>query len=302
MATSDLNALSSRVDKPLLSLGEILLGIPQLRKQLETLNGQAVVMREGDYKTADGLIFCGACRQPRQTRLGSMVLPAECACDRQRRDMAIFARKQAEMRREKIERLRRECIAADYAALTFDKDDRSDEKTRTVCLRYVERFADMQARNMGLLMYGDTGSGKTFYAACIANALVEQGKMAIIGTTADFIDAMQRNYEADKMQVLRRVEQADLLVLDDVGVEGRNQLTQRLLFELVNARAQARKPLIITSNTITPSAMKTPRTMEEKRLYSRITEMTVSIHVAHPDRRTAIHDDKSAQMRSLLGL
>ena len=40
--------------------------------------------------------------------------------------------------------------------------------------RYVERWQIMRAENLGLLLWGGVGTGKSFLAGCIANALMEQ--------------------------------------------------------------------------------------------------------------------------------
>ena len=41
--------------------------------------------------------------------------------------------------------------------------------------RYVDQWEQAKAENLGLLFWGDVGTGKSFLAACIANALLSQG-------------------------------------------------------------------------------------------------------------------------------
>lgn len=46
-----------------------------------------------------------------------------------------------------------------------------------VCIdrhRYVEQWQTMRTENIGLLFWGGVGTGKSFLAGCIANALMEQ--------------------------------------------------------------------------------------------------------------------------------
>ena len=40
--------------------------------------------------------------------------------------------------------------------------------------RYVEQWQTMRSENLGLLLWGGVGTGKSFLAGCIANALMEQ--------------------------------------------------------------------------------------------------------------------------------
>lgn len=41
--------------------------------------------------------------------------------------------------------------------------------------RYVNNWQQVKAENLGLLFWGDVGTGKSFLAACIANGLLDQG-------------------------------------------------------------------------------------------------------------------------------
>lgn len=41
--------------------------------------------------------------------------------------------------------------------------------------RYVNNWKQVKAENLGLLFWGDVGTGKSFLAACIANGLLDQG-------------------------------------------------------------------------------------------------------------------------------
>ena len=39
---------------------------------------------------------------------------------------------------------------------------------------YVENWPTMQTENIGYLLWGSVGTGKSYFAGCIANALMEQ--------------------------------------------------------------------------------------------------------------------------------
>ena len=39
---------------------------------------------------------------------------------------------------------------------------------------YVENWKEAYKSNIGLLLFGDVGTGKSFLAGCIANALLDQ--------------------------------------------------------------------------------------------------------------------------------
>lgn len=54
---------------------------------------------------------------------------------------------------------------------TFDNDDGSVPQMQ-MARRYVENWDKVWAEHIGLLLWGNLGSGKTYMAACIANVLV----------------------------------------------------------------------------------------------------------------------------------
>ena len=53
---------------------------------------------------------------------------------------------------------------------TFEHDNGRNPQTATARF-YVESWETMQAENIGYLFWGGVGTGKSYLAACIANAL-----------------------------------------------------------------------------------------------------------------------------------
>lgn len=53
----------------------------------------------------------------------------------------------------------------------FDHDDGTVSLMK-LARKYVDSFPEMIHKSAGLLLWGDVGTGKTYMAACIANALI----------------------------------------------------------------------------------------------------------------------------------
>jgi len=53
----------------------------------------------------------------------------------------------------------------------FADDDGQSPKVSALCRRYVEKWGKVLDENIGMLFYGSVGTGKSFYASCIVNAL-----------------------------------------------------------------------------------------------------------------------------------
>ncbi len=85
-------------------------------------------------------------------------------------------RKEAEERRQRMDRIRRRKAQGlqdrylnDY---TFANDN-GENPVMTKARAYVDHWPETFKRNIGLLLFGDVGTGKSFAAGCIANSLLD---------------------------------------------------------------------------------------------------------------------------------
>lgn len=260
-----------------------------------------------DYTDAEGLLVCGECKKHKQMRLdvpmiGERVVPILCACGIARRD-AEEARQEAARRQQRIDELRMAGILSrDHLGMTFDADDGSDAKMATVARNYVENWREIkQQPSPGLLLTGGVGGGKTFWAACIANALIDRGYSALVTNVPTLIQTMAEDFERNKRRILDNIAGVDLLVLDDIGFERSTSYGHEKLFEIIDARYLSKRPLIVTTNLSFPE-LENPAQMEYKRVFDRIIGMTRPVHVKADGRRKRIAQESSRTMDKLLGL
>ncbi len=118
-----------------------------------------------------------------------------------------------------------------------------------ICRDYAFNFRQRSSND--LLFRGGTGLGKTFLAACIAREVARQGFSVVYETAQAAMDSyhdarFDRDDEAaDKV---RRMEECDLLILDDLGTEQVSSASVSALYTLINTRLTARKKTVITTN------------------------------------------------------
>ena len=260
-----------------------------------------------DYKDAEGLLVCGECNQRKQMQLdvplvGVRVVPVLCACGIARRD-AEEAAAEAARRQQRINELRMAGILTrDHLGMTFDADDGSNPKMATVGRNYVEHWREIKQQPApGLLLTGGVGGGKTFWAACIANAMIDRGYSALITNIPTLIQQMAEDFERNKRRILDNIAGVDLLVLDDVGFERQTEYAAEKMFEIIDARYLSKRPLIVTTN-LSFTEMENPSRMEYKRVFDRIIGMTRPVIVEADGRRKRIAQESSRQMDKLLGL
>lgn len=262
----------------------------------------------GDYDGPDGLRWCGKCRQPRQMRLevpliGTRVVYVMCECEKARRE-AEAARQEAVERQMRINELRMNGILnRDHLGMTFAADDGSDPRMTAIATNYATNWREIRKLDApGLLLTGGVGGGKTFWAACIANALIDRGYSAMVTTIPALVAAMSASgFERDKQKVLTNVAAVDLLVLDDIGFERTSPYAHEKMHEIIDERYLAKRPLIVTTN-LSFTELEKPELMEYKRVFDRIIGMTRPVHVKADGRRKRIAQESARRMDALLGL
>ncbi len=93
--------------------------------------------------------------------------------------------------------------------------------------------------------------------------------------------------------------QYQLLILDDFGAERNTEYALEQLFNVIDARYQARKPLILTSN-LSLADLKNPADEAHKRIFDRVLEMCSPVNFGIAGRRQDIANHKLEEMRQTL--
>lgn len=136
----------------------------------------------------------------------------------------------------------------------------------------------MQADNTGLLLWGDVGTGKSFFAGCIANALLEQCVPVLMTNFAKLLNALSGMYTDDRNAYIDSLNRYSLLIIDDLGVERSSTFAQEQVFHVIDSRYRSGKPLIVTTN-LTLDELKHTEDTAKRRIYDRILERCVPIRI-----------------------
>ena len=254
-----------------------------LVKALANDSHRRIEIRENDYKK-DGLWYCGSCHTQKQyiRQVGDIFINAMCLCKCQAeayaREEAYYKEKE---RKKGIDRNRVECFpVVEMGKATFDMDDGKNPKITEICKRYCENFKEAREDGVGLMFYGNVGTGKSFFAACIANELISQEYVVAFDNCRGYADMA---FE-DKEVFHDTITYSDLLVLDDMGMERETEYMKETLFQILDKRCQAGKPIIVTTN-LTADQLKAPRNTDEERVFSRLLNKTVPVLMKGEDRR-----------------
>ena len=270
---------------------------------LEALANASIKAEEGDYVGEDGLIYCAKCHTKKQTEvniLGAIRRPM-CLCKCQAAKRAAEEEERNRIKFEqKVKELRRMGFPeADMQNWTFANDDLANEKITKAAQKYVENFSELRKTGKGLLLYGNTGTGKTFTACEIANALIDKGYPVLVTNFARILNTLQSTFE--KQEYIDGFNSFQLLVIDDLGIERDTAYAKEQVFNIIDSRYRSGLPMIITTN-LTMEKIKNPDDIENRRIYDRILERCFPIEVGGGSRRRkAVREDYEV-MKNLLGL
>ena len=128
-----------------------------------------------------------------------------------------------------------------------------------------------QARN--LFFYGQPGLGKTFLSSAVAKEMLDRG-YTVIYSGASRLFASYDDYRFGRMSnpedfedMLRLIYDADLLIIDDLGVEMSGPSAFQFLFDLMNDRILHNKRMIISTNLTIDEMSKKYTTRISSRLH-----------------------------------
>ncbi len=245
----------------------------------------------GDYMdTETGLLVCGKCHTRKQKKLSFLgterVVCCLCECASEELEKE-HARHEAEENLLRIWQMRSAGLQdRTFYGYTFERCDASQENA-IYAKRYVEHFPEMARTGQGLLFWGNVGTGKTFLAGCIANALLEQRIPVLMTSFPKILNALGGLYSAERNEYLASLNRYTLLVIDDMGIERESQYTIETIYTVIDERYKSGKPLIITTN-LQLDILGNPKDLEHARIYDRIMERCMPVFFGGKNYRSEL--------------
>ena len=141
---------------------------------------------------------------------------------------------------------------------------------------YVNHWPEAFKRNIGLLLFGDVGTGKSFAAGCVANALLDRDVPVLMTNFPTILTRLSGTFGEDRTAFLDSLGDYDLLIIDDLGVERNTEYSMEQMFSIVDSRYRSGKPLIVTTN-LKLDELKHPPDFAHARIYDRILERCAPI-------------------------
>ena len=254
------------------------------------------------FNETDHLIYCSKCNTPRQCRhelQGKVLIPSiRCKCQQEIFEQEEAQRKLHEKQME-IEHLKtnglQDKALYDY---TFAKDNGINPEIK-LAHNYVSNWKEMKANASGLLIWGDVGTGKSFFAGCIANALLEKGVPVLMTNFSRILNTLTGIHFEDRNQFINSLNRYSLLIIDDLGIERNSDFALEQVFNVIDSRYRSGKPLIVTTN-LTLDDLRNPEDTAHSRIYDRLLSMCVPVRFTGDNFRQETAQRKMESMKKLI--
>ncbi|MDD7516633.1 ATP-binding protein [Ruminococcus flavefaciens] len=159
-------------------------------------------------------------------------------------------------------------------------------------LEYTMQYAaTFSPTSKSILMFGQTGLGKTHLSLAIANVVLEKGYSVIYDSAINVLRNIEKehfSYEHSS-EMIDLVMDTDLLILDDMGTEYESQFYNATIYNIINTRLNCGKPSIISTNLDLSGIAR----RYDKRVVSRIISMYSCLEFKGEDVRLQIRKNNA---------
>ena len=261
------------------------------------------VLREDEYLNENNLIFCRKCHTPRQKQINAMgkTMEPRCMCACQTADYE--KREQERKHREFLDMVARNRSVGlpdpELRKHTFENDLGYNPKQIAIAKQYVQHWDEFLAGSTGLLLWGDVGTGKSFIAGCIANALLDKGVPVIMTNFARLLNKLTDMYSGDRNAYIDSFKKYPLMIVDDLGMERNSEFAREQVFSVIDSRYRSELPMIVTTN-LTLEELQHPEDLSRSRIYDRVLERCLPIRVNDQNIRELNQAATFAQAKQLL--
>jgi DNA replication protein DnaC len=122
-------------------------------------------------------------------------------------------------------------------------------------LAYANKYPAV--KKPGLLLVGETGTGKTHLAVAVLRTLLARGHAGVFFDYLNLLARIRSSYNATlgtaDREAFASALEAEILVLDDLGAHRAKDFVEDTVTYLITYRYNYRKPLIATTNLTDPA-------------------------------------------------
>lgn len=220
-------------------------------------------LRDDECLGSDGLPYCKNCFGRRYCVLddGIAVRMLSCECNREKWKKEEEEERAKQILHEFETRRKLSLLDERYKNVSFDtaRITQNNKLAYEKCQNFVKNRKTVYEHGIGMYIYGDNSTGKTYLTACMCNELVRNGSYCVYTNMAQILDEIRATYSGggvSETDLLLKIKSYDFAFIDDLGKEfiGRehnansSKWAEEKFFEILNVRYNAQKPTIFSSN------------------------------------------------------
>ncbi len=141
-----------------------------------------------------------------------------------------------------------------FSQANFELYNKDNKDINKLIFDNVSSIGDLYPNNKKrtIVLYGATGTGKTFLASCMANKILSRGMSVTALTAFGFVNRVLKyhtTFNEEKLSHLTPLLDSDLLVIDDLGTESiLKNVTLEYLYMVLSERINSGKLTLVTTN------------------------------------------------------
>lgn len=142
-------------------------------------------------------------------------------------------------------------IGMKFQNLNFENFNSNSENELAIAIAkdYVNKNITSENAN-GLIIMSESGVGKTHLAASIANKLIENDKIVLMGRLTTLLDMIKETFKDNtksENELIELYSNVDMIIVDDLGTEKISNWALEKLYTIIENRNENRLPIIITT-------------------------------------------------------
>lgn len=176
----------------------------------------------------------------------------ECAGDQEKAEKEDNEQREVKERQRVINlHLKNAMLAPRFKNKTFDNYI-TESTNQKKAVETAKWFLDNMTESTGLILIGNSGTGKNHLAsAIITEAIEKHNKTALFTETLKIIRAIKESWRRDgetESKVIESFITPDILAIDEIGVQFGSETERMYLTEIINDRYNHQKPTILMGN------------------------------------------------------
>ncbi len=193
----------------------------------------------------------------------------------------------------RMDSFRKDIYRRDESRLIIEKDIKAVRW-------WLDNIQDMKEQGTGLYLYsGAKGSGKTRMAVSIANELIYSKGMTVkFATSIQILNEIKASWKEEdgltEHRLLNDLSEAEVLIIDDFGIETVKDWIEEKLYHIINARYINRMITIFTSN------LSMDELDYDDRIINRIKEKNFPLTFPNESVRDYIAEDNLKQLKAVM--